>query len=275
MKKYLICSDIDGTLLDANHTVPVATKELFKTLLDAGHLIYLATGRMYRSGQEIALTIDPRVQTIASNGSIYFLEDKLIQQTLPVEAVEQVYQIAEEFKLPLYFFSAQTVYYSAILPQYFTDKSDQDRIGNERENPFISIAKSADFQETKSNYLNGIFISEDPDLDLTHIKEKLRKIEGLSISSSHSNNIEIVAAGISKKTAILDIQNAYTIEKAQTICFGDGENDLEMFEIADTSVAMENASQLVQSKANFITSSNHENGLLAFLVNFLKKEGIL
>lgn len=275
MKKYLICTDIDGTLLDDRHEVPTETKKLFKKLLDQGHLIYLATGRMYHSGQETALTIDPRVGTIASNGGIYFLEDKLVRQTLAADTAEQVYHVAKKYALPLFFFSDQTVYYSETLPHYFTDKGDQNRLGKDGANPFVSISEVNDFHQTKEQYINGIIISENSDLDLTPVKEELIKIPGVSISSSHSNNIEIMAAGVSKKTAISAIQKALTIGTSETICFGDGENDLEMFEAAEYSVAMANASQLVKDKATFTTGSNHENGLLTFLSNFLKKEGVL
>ena len=51
------------------------------------------------------------------------------------------------------------------------------------------------------------------------------------------------------------------LEDYQTYAFGDGNNDLEMFERVDVAVAMENASDELKAKANLITKANYQDGV--------------
>ena len=50
MKPYLICLDLDGTLLNDNKEISDYTKQVLTTLKQ-GHRIMIATGRPYRASQ--------------------------------------------------------------------------------------------------------------------------------------------------------------------------------------------------------------------------------
>ena len=62
----------------------------------------------------------------------------------------------------------------------------------------------------------------------------------------------------------------HNIPQEQVIVFGDGFNDLSMFEVAHTSVAMDNAPEAVKTYATHSTASNGENGVVKFLRGMLK-----
>ena len=51
MKPYLICLDLDGTLLNDNKEISDYTKQVLTTLKKQGHRIMIATGRPYRASQ--------------------------------------------------------------------------------------------------------------------------------------------------------------------------------------------------------------------------------
>ena len=54
------------------------------------------------------------------------------------------------------------------------------------------------------------------------------------------------------------------------ICCGDGYNDLTMIETAGLGVAMKNAQPLVREKADFITKSNDDDGVLYVIDQFMR-----
>jgi hydroxymethylpyrimidine pyrophosphatase-like HAD family hydrolase len=56
-----------------------------------------------------------------------------------------------------------------------------------------------------------------------------------------------------------------------TYAFGDGLNDLEMFELVKYPVAMGNAFDIVKKSASYVTTSNDEDGI----VNGLQLCGII
>ena len=57
-----------------------------------------------------------------------------------------------------------------------------------------------------------------------------------------------------------------------TIAIGNDKNDISMFEVAGLSVAVDNASDDIKSKVDYITLSNDEDGVAVFLEEILVKK---
>ena len=67
----------------------------------------------------------------------------------------------------------------------------------------------------------------------------------------------------SKSNAIKQLQGLLKCEKL--IVFGDGKNDIDMFELADESYAVQNAHEDLKKYATAIISSNDEDGVAKWL----------
>lgn len=67
----------------------------------------------------------------------------------------------------------------------------------------------------------------------------------------------------SKSNAIKQLQGLLNCEKL--IFFGDGKNDIDMFEVADESYAVQNAHEDLKKYATAIISSNDEDGVAKWL----------
>ncbi len=77
--------------------------------------------------------------------------------------------------------------------------------------------------------------------------------------------LEIVPKSVSKANAILQLKEDFGIE--YIVAFGDGKNDIEMFEIADESYAVENAVDELKAIAAGIIESNDSDGVAKWLYN--------
>ena len=107
-----------------------------------------------------------------------------------------------------------------------------------------------------------VIVIEDENLSiLDEITKELNKIEGLEITKSWFNNIEIMATGSDKGSAVKILAEYLDIDKDEIIAFGDNYNDISMLEFAGIGVAMGNADEFVKSKADYITSTNSEDGV--------------
>lgn len=104
MEKYLICSDIDGTLMSNEQKISQNTLAIIKQLQQQGHLFYVATGRMFLSAANVAQSISEETGVIASNGGIYLDDGAIVEHTLNLEDVKIIYQMAMKYRLPLFFF---------------------------------------------------------------------------------------------------------------------------------------------------------------------------
>ncbi len=67
----------------------------------------------------------------------------------------------------------------------------------------------------------------------------------------------------SKANAIRQLMDMFSCDRV--IAFGDGKNDIDMFEIADECYAVSNAHEALKEKATGIIGSNNEDGVAKWL----------
>lgn len=77
--------------------------------------------------------------------------------------------------------------------------------------------------------------------------------------------IDIADLGVNKGTTIRRIQSLLQISPAETIAFGDGFNDIDLFKAAKYKVAMDNAYPELKKEANIIAKNNDEDGVIQTL----------
>jgi len=75
----------------------------------------------------------------------------------------------------------------------------------------------------------------------------------------------INSLGINKGTGFSKIMEKYSILRDDVIAIGDSATDIPLFQVAKTSIALGNASDLVKSKATMIVSANAGDGVIEAL----------
>ena len=75
--------------------------------------------------------------------------------------------------------------------------------------------------------------------------------------------LDVHHSDASKGGAIKIMKELLGIERV--VCFGDSDNDLSMFELADESYAPENARDIVKQSATSVIGHNHKDGIAYFL----------
>ncbi|MBO4457065.1 MAG: HAD-IIB family hydrolase [Butyrivibrio sp.] len=75
--------------------------------------------------------------------------------------------------------------------------------------------------------------------------------------------LEILPKAASKANAIKQLKAHLNCDRV--ISFGDGKNDIDMFEIADESYAVENANADLKKIATAVIPSNDEDGVARWL----------
>ncbi|WP_125710643.1 HAD family hydrolase [Lacticaseibacillus porcinae] len=267
MDKYLIISDIDGTLAYDHQHVSAKTIAVLQQLLDAGHEFYAATGRMYNLAKVIADQVDDRAEIIASNGAVYDFNGERVHHLMGEHALRLTEQAAAMQNLPAVYFTDDTVYYTKTPSQSVIDTMMS----------FASTAANIAVKQvhTIENLLghvneitNGIIFSPHDPESLARTMMTLAASNAMHLSASDATNIELIPKHVDKSTAIAELQAKTGIPASRTIVFGDGLNDLGMLKAAGISVAMGNAVPDVAKAARFQTQSNTEDGIAHFLENY-------
>ena len=80
---------------------------------------------------------------------------------------------------------------------------------------------------------------------------------------------EFTAQGIDKAKALDTVLKPMGYSQDEMIAFGDEKNDISMFDIVGTAVAMGNGSQEAKDHADYITDSNDNDGIAKALDKFV------
>ena len=81
--------------------------------------------------------------------------------------------------------------------------------------------------------------------------------------------LEVTPRLAQKSLGIQYIQEREGLTRQELMAFGDGTNDLAMFQVVGQAVVMANASEAIKAKADYVTLSNQEDGVAHALLNYL------
>lgn len=105
----------------------------------------------------------------------------------------------------------------------------------------------------------NIYLADLKDREI--LREELSLVEGIIISSSLYNNLEINAEGATKGNALMWLASHLGISRERTMAFGDGENDVTMLKAAGIGIAMGNGLEIAKRAADQVTLTNDEDGV--------------
>lgn len=268
--RYLMFMDIDGTLVGKDLRVADDDRRAIDEMRRAGCRAFVATGRKYSSAVEVAKSFDPPLGVVASNGCVFEVEGRLSESHFDADAFVCTCEVIRECGSDGFFFGLDRTYYVNEPPTYMSP-TDLARIEAGEEPLIEKIGNAHHARECCRAVVNGIVISDDRAV-LDRTRAALADIEGLDLSSSLWNNIEITPSGIDKASAIRRIQAIFGLSENETLAFGDGMNDVGMFECARYSVAMGNAPEDVRRLARYVTATSEEAGIADFLNRFRSGE---
>ncbi len=266
--KTLYVSDLDGTLLRSNAKTSKYTNQVINQLTSKGVLFSYATARSYVTAIKVTKGLNAPIPIITYNGAV-------ILQNNTYEIISKIAFSQEEKEEILNALLCQGVYpivYAYIDGKekfsYLVNKCNRattefllTRQGDTRDNP---VATDKALESGDVFYFTCIDKYENLEPLYIHFKEKYHCIFQKDIYSGEQW-LEIIPKNVSKANAILQLKECLGIE--YIVAFGDGKNDIEMFEIADESYAVENAVDELKAIATGIIENNDSDGVAKWLHN--------
>lgn len=272
MKKTLYISDLDGTLLAANKETTDFTNKTINTLVDKGMLFSYATARSFTTSYPVTRGIKATIPVIVYNGTFIISSPdgkKLFQFTFENDDIDFIKKVLSENDVqPIIhgvidaneYFSYNKNKLNDQMKQYLSIRIDDDRnrpCGNDE-----AVYAGEPF------YFTCVSTKELLEKPYEMLKEKFQCVFEKDIYSDVFY-LEIMPKGANKASAMLKLKEMLGCERV--VCFGDGENDLPMFEQADECYAMENASPVLKKAATAVIGKNTEDGVAKWLVENFKE----
>ncbi len=270
-QQYLICVDLDETLLTTDKRITEKSAYYIQKLSKNGHLFVLSSGRPFQGLYQYACQLSlPSTPLIVSNGTaIVWMDFKnlTIQRaiTFPIKKSLfcELYQETRPYLNACLASTLTSIYtlHEELLPFWIIHK-----------NQLVSHHEGEISDMLDEDILNATFQVADHDYpSFLRITRKAKYRHLLFYCWGHYEGITTIEVSLKKATkghALKYLKSLYHIDRKRTISFGDAPNDLSMLKSAYEGVCMINAPLSMKERVKHLTSrSNNEDGVMDYLIN--------
>lgn len=265
MSIRIIALDMDGTTLMNDHqSISPRTEQAIRNAIAKGILIVPATGRLNSLLPESVMKLGGIRYAITSNGAVtYNLSDGKIMNScfLSPPLAEKVMNQLPTDKLLVEFFKDGKIYverkYMESLTEYPLPFLHLDFLKSIHR----TVESLSGYVKNKGERIEKINLPFIPPEYREEIWSRLTVLDGISLTSSVPNNIEVNELQANKGAALKQLCESLQIPREEVMAFGDNGNDLEMLEYAGLSFAPANGTDEAKAAATAVTAANDEDGV--------------
>ncbi len=258
-----IATDLDGTLLDAEHNIPREIFSVIRELSARGILFCPASGRQYANLVKLFAPVKDEILFMAENGALVKYKEKtLYLNPIPEELIRDALDaIRSETQLfPMLCGSTNA----------YVENTDE---------PFYSCARASYTNCVKVERLDDVIGKEKickiaiyDGLGSSHncIKTLPEKIPLLRTILSGADWCDVSAINANKGDAMRFIKQKFSFRKEECAAFGDHMNDYEMLLECGNAYVTDNAYPPLKKLIPNVIGSNTEGGVISQLRQILK-----
>ena len=261
----LYVSDLDGTLLRSDETTSEYTNSVINALVNKGMIFSYATARSLITAKKVTKGIVTPIPLIVYNGA--FVVDNITEEILIANYFDDSVQDVLD---DLFAHGVYPIVYAYVngkekfsfVPQLCTDGMRvflDSRKGDVRTN---SVESPAQLKEGNIFYITCIDLHHKLKPLYEKYKDRFHCVYQTDIYTNEQW-LEIMPPESSKSNAIKQLKSMLNCERL--IVFGDGKNDIDMFQLADESYAVANAHEDLKKYATDIILSNDEDSVAKWL----------
>ncbi len=269
-RSHIVFLDVDGTIIDELGRMAPSTPTAITAARAAGHRVLLCTGRALGD-------IHPAVTAIGFDGAV--TAGGAFVDVAGHERIERVLGRDDAAHLFAYFRGKAIPFIAQTGDITYADAEAMHRLETAVARAHARLAEPVDAPEPRSsihvlplddapaNLLEHVakivFVGDSPDT-FSHVAadlaDRFHLVTG-SIPILGSASGEVSAAGVTKGSTIEMLLPRLGFTAADAIGIGDSPNDLEMFEVCGTAVAMGGAPAAVRDAADMVTTGVLEGGI--------------
>lgn len=285
----LVAVDLDGTMLDSYGQVTENTKAVIQKTIEKGTDVIIASGRPIDSIKTIAKEIGSNKYFIAGNGALIYdiqKDEILYEKYMKKEKVLEIIKICEENSIAYNVYTDKTILATSLkynVLYYHKEnlkKQEEKRthinivenmyeyIKKMDEEKFLKITICDDSKTVFQSIIRKLEKVKDIEiLDVSHMSRKIieQGTESIPIEYYYT---EISSKDVDKWYAIEFLMQKLNLKKEEIVAIGDNVNDKKMIEQAGLGIAMGQSMPKLKELADYITSSNTEEGVAKALEKF-------
>lgn len=247
--------DIDGTLLShRTNSVAASSLDAIRQLREQGILVFLATGRHRTHLESLpplrGLTYDGAVSL--NGGYCYDAGGRIFHNPICREDIAALLDWLDANPTPCGFTEEDRTYVNFY----------NDRVYDVHDRIHTPLLPLDDLRRGLEHPVYQILLYLYPEEPVPPCIPHCRTTRWFT------GGVDIIPAEGGKALGIQKVLAHYGIDKSETMAFGDGDNDLDMFGAVGFSVAMGNAVPQLRAVADYITTDTDDDGIAKALKHF-------
>lgn len=250
-----IASDLDRTLIGEDYELHERTMSAITATRAAGIHFVIVTGRMFRSVRPYLEQAGIDDLVVCYQGAIVAdpVSGRFLHHvTIPLELARETIAAVEREGFQLNCYVDDNLFVAKMTPEAH-DYAEHQR---------IPIDTVGDLRAWLVSPPTKLVVIGDPEA-LDGLAERLREqFDGrLYISKSLPFFLELASPEVSKGAGLGFAAEQLGFTAAETVAFGDGENDIELLDWAGYSVAVANANAKALARADFVCPPVQDEGV--------------
>jgi hypothetical protein len=259
MSYQLICSDIDGTLLNKNRELSNAT---IAEVQRVSHIPFiLISSRMPKGMRHLQKEFkNESAPLIAYNGGLVIANDTVLHSTfIKNEVLAKIIDKCLSTTVHLSLFHADEWYVPEM--DYWAKREENNTKVTPVVKAYTDVLTTWEAEEKGAHKIMCMGNADEIDALYNWLEASFSN--DIMLYRSKDTYIEISHKNISKKTAIEVLINQHYphVSMDKVIAFGDNYNDIEMLKAVGLGVAVANANNEVLKVAKVITDTNKNDGV--------------
>jgi hypothetical protein len=259
MNYKLICTDIDGTLLNKDRELSELTISEVQRIAPIPFV--LISSRMPKAMRHLQKQLkNTSTPLIAYNGGLILDNDKILHSTIIQNNVlKAIIEQCEHTTIHLSLFYNDEWYVPAM--DYWAKREENNTKVTPQIKAPLEVLNTWEKENKGAHKI--MCMGDENEMDILYKTLEKKFKNDIMLYRSKSTYIEISHKSISKKTAIEALLTEIypNLSMENVIAFGDNYNDIEMLKAVGMGIAVGNANASVLKIANNITDTNKNDGV--------------
>ena len=270
----LYITDLDGTLLQDDATLSPYSRSTLEQMLGTGLQFTIASARSVFSIQDIIQDLPIKLPIISINGG--YISDPVTGRHFIVNQIDST--VVKDL--------LDMVHTAELAPWVSTFNGSRDclyynQIANGGMQWYLEDRQAAN--DTRLHYLNDLDNSLSDQVicvivmgkegQVAEIRSTIESRYGKRLMTQFYENryspgwhwLSIHDAGATKGNALRTLVDKWGFGESEVVVFGDGENDIEMFQEAGRAIAVANAEEPLRPFADRIIGPNSDDSVVRFI----------
>jgi len=271
--KTLYVTDLDGTLLRSNERTSDLTNGIINDLVARGMIFSYATARSYQTSHKVTSGLNAAFPLIVYNGAMVVDNasgEFLIKNFFGSEITGVISDLIRSGIFPIVYAFIDGLEKFSYLPEKCSVGMKEfisTRKNDKRDHP---VTDEKSLTEGEIFYVTCIDSAEKLEPFYRKYAETYHCVFQEDLYTGRQW-LELMPKTASKANAIRQLKEHLGCQKV--VVFGDGINDIDMFQLADEAYAVSNAAAQLKQIATGVIGSNNDDAVAKWLSRFARIDG--